>query len=140
MKRLLLAVALAAFAASVAGPAAARDDDRRGRGYHKVENDYWKDRRKAEKRAWKEHEKAEKAYRKAYRKAVKEDQKAYRRWARGQYIPVEYRQPRYYVSDYGSYRLAPPPPGHTYVRPYEYDDTYYLIELASGLVTQILGD
>jgi Ni/Co efflux regulator RcnB len=136
MKRLLLAVALATFAASAAAPAAARHDDRRGRDYHKVEKDYWKDRRKAEKRAWKAHEKAEKDY----RKAVKEDEKAYRRWARGQYIPLEYRQPRYYVDDYRAYHLAPPPPGYSYVRPYEYDDTYYLIELASGLVTQILGD
>lgn len=140
MKRLLLSIALATFAASAASTAVARDDDRRGRDYHKVEKEYWKDRRKAEKRAWKEHEKAEKAYRKAYRKAVKDDEKAYRRWARGQYIPVEYRQPRYYLSDHRAYRLAPSPPGYTYVRPYEQDDTYYLIELATGLVTQILGD
>lgn len=140
MKHLLLSAALAAFAASAAGPVAAHDDDRRGHDYHKADKDYWKDRRKAERRAWKEHEKAEKAYTKAYRKAVREDEKAYRRWARGQYIPAEYRQPRYYISDHRAYRLAPPPSGYTYVRPYEQDDTYYLIELATGLVTQILGE
>lgn len=147
MKRLMLAVALAAFAASATGTAFARDDDRRGRDYHKVERDYWKERRKAERRAWKDYEKAEKEYwkdrrkaEKAYHKALREDERAYRRWARGQYIPAEYRQPRYYVDDYRAYRLAPPPRGYTYVRPYQDDDTYYLIELATGLVAQILGD
>ncbi|HRN62874.1 MAG TPA: RcnB family protein [Luteimonas sp.] len=135
MKRLLLAIALTTFAISAAGTADARDD-RRGYGYHEDGKDYWKDRRKADKRALKAQEKAEKAY----WKAVKEDQKAYRRWARGQYIPVEYRQPRYYVSDYRAYHLAPPPRGYSYVRPYDHDDTYYLVELATGLITQILGD
>lgn len=137
MKRLLLAIALTTFAVSAAGTAEARNDNDQGRrDYHKVERDYWKDRRKAEQRAWKAQEKADKAY----WKAVKEDQKAYRRWSRGQYIPVEYRQPRYYVNDYRAYRLAPPPRGYSYVRPYDYDDTYYLVELATGLITQILGD
>lgn len=137
MKRLMLAVALAAFAASATGAAVAHDPHR----------DYWKEHRKAERRAQKEYEKAEREYwkdqrkaEKAWRNAVREDQRAYRRWARGQYLPVEYRQPRYYVDDYRAYRLAPPPRGYTYVRPYQDDDTYYLIELATGLVTQILGN
>ena len=136
MRRLLLAVALATVAASAAGTAEARDHHRYHRYDHKAERDYWKDRQKAERRARKDYEKAERAY----WKAVREDEKAYRRWARGQHIPVEYRQPRYYVHDYRSYGLAAPPAGYTYVRPYPQDDTYYMIELASGLVARILGD
>jgi Ni/Co efflux regulator RcnB len=135
MKRLVLAAVLAAVAASSAGLAEARDHPRNDR-HHKAERDYWKDRQKAERHARKDHEKAERAY----RKAVREDEKAYRRWARGQHLPAEYRQPRYYVQDYQRYGMAPPPAGYTYVRPYPDDDTYYMIELASGLISTILGE
>ncbi|WP_158636412.1 RcnB family protein [Luteimonas marina] len=133
MKRILLAAALATFAASAAGAVDARDHDRHER---KAERDYWKERGKAEKRARKDYEKAEKAY----WKAVREDRKAHRRWARGQHIPVEYRQSRYYINDYRAYGLAAPPAGYTYVRPHPQDDTYYMIELATGLVARILGN
>lgn len=135
MKRLLLATALAAVAASSGNMAYGHDHPRHDR-HHGAERHDWKDHRKAEHRARKDHEKAERAY----RKAVREEEKAYRRWARGQHLPVEYRQPRYYVQDYRSYGLAAPPAGYTYVRPYPQDDTYYLIELASGLVARILGE
>lgn len=136
MKRLLLSAVLATFAASTGGLAEAHDHPRHDRHAQKAERDYWKERQKAEKRARKEHEKAERAY----RKAVREEEKAYRRWARGQHIPYEYRQPHYYVRDYQRYGLAAPPPGYTYVRPYPEDDTYYMIELASGLIASILGE
>lgn len=122
MKQLLLATALAAFA--VTGTAAAAPHDHPGKGHHKAEKEYWKDRRKAEKR---------------YHKAVREEQKAYRKWARGQYIPVEYRNARYYVNDYRAYNLAPPPYGYQYVRPYQDDDNYYLVQVATGLISQIFG-
>lgn len=136
MKRFLLAAALATVAASAAGTVDARDHHRHDRHDHRAERDYWKERQKAERRARKEYEKAERAY----WKAVREDRKAHRRWARGQHIPVQYRQPRYYVHDYRRYGLAAPPAGYTYVRPYPEDDTYYMIELASGLISTILGD
>lgn len=124
MKRLMLATALAAFAFT--GTAAARDDDHKhhGKAHYKAEKEYWKDRRKAEKR---------------YEKAVKAEQKAYRKWARGQYIPVEYRTSRYYIDDYRAYDLAPPPYGYQYVRPYRDDNTYYLVQVATGLISQIFG-
>ena len=95
-----------------------------GKGHHKAEKDYWKDRRKAEKR---------------YEKAVREEHKAYRKWARGQYIPREYRTSRYYITDYRAYNLAPPPYGYQYVRPYQDDDNYYLVQVATGLISQIFG-
>ena len=75
----------------------------------------------------------------AVQKAYKEDQKAYKRWARGETIPRTYVVERYYVRDYRAYDLAPPPPGYMWVRPYPQDDTYYLVQLASGLISQIFG-
>ncbi len=126
MKRLLLATMLATFA--VSGAAAAHDnrhgDKHRAKAHQKAEKEYWKDRRKAEKR---------------YYKAMQEEQKAYRKWARGQYIPREYRDSRYYMDDYRAYDLAPPPYGYQYVRPYQDDDTYYLVQVATGLISQIFG-
>ena len=124
MKRLLLAAMLATFALSAT--ATAHDH---GRG-----ND------KADKHHWKAHQKAGKAHEKAYRKAVKEQDKAYRRWARGQYIPASYRSQQYYIDDYRAYHLDAPPRGYRWVRPYEEDDTYYLVEIATGLISQIFGN
>ena len=125
-KRVLLAAVLATFALS--GTAVAKDhkhhDKHHAKAHQKAEKEYWKDHRKAEKR---------------YEKAVKEEQKAYRKWARGQYIPVEYRSTRYYIDDYRAYDLAPPPRGYQYVRPYEDDSTYYLVQIATGLISQIFG-
>jgi Ni/Co efflux regulator RcnB len=121
MKRLLLAAMLGTFAVS---GAAGAHDKHHGKAHHKAEKEYWKDRRKAEKR---------------YEKAVREEQKAYRKWARGQYIPVEYRTSRYYINDYRAYDLAPPPYGYQYVRPYQDDNTYYLVQVATGLISQIFG-
>ena len=78
-------------------------------------------------------------YQKAARKAYRQDQKNYRRWARGQYIPRDYMGDRYYVN-YRTYRLAPPPRGYAWVRPYQNDDTYYMVQIASGLIAQIFNN
>ena len=119
MKRLLIATALATLALS--GPVFA----------DKGKDPY--------KHAHKAQEKAHKDYHKAQKKAWKEEQKAYKRWARGQHIPHEYLVPRYYIDDYRRYDLAPPPYGYRWVRPYEDDETYYLVQIASGLISQIFG-
>lgn len=58
---------------------------------------------------------------------------------RGDRIPVVYLQPRYYVDDYRAYRLAPPPPGYRWVRPYQDGNEYVLVQVATGLISQILG-
>ena len=79
-------------------------------------------------------------YRKTVRKAYRQDQKDYRRWARGQYIPRDYMASRYYINDYRSYRLAPPPRGYAWVRPHQNDDTYYMVQIASGLIAQIFNN
>lgn len=60
--------------------------------------------------------------------------KAYRR---GDYVPVVYWEPRYYVNDYRDYRLAAPPRGYRWVRPQ--DDRYLLVEIATGVISQVLG-
>jgi Ni/Co efflux regulator RcnB len=58
---------------------------------------------------------------------------------RGERIPVVYLQSRYYVDDYRAYRLAPPPPGYRWVRPYQNGNEYLLVQVATGLISQILG-
>ncbi len=83
--------------------------------------------------------KATKNYNKAVNKAQKEEAKAYKRWAKGQNISREYVDERYYVRDYRAYDLAAPPNGYMWVRPYPEDNTYYMVQLASGLISQIFG-
>jgi Ni/Co efflux regulator RcnB len=59
---------------------------------------------------------------------------------RGQRVPVVYLQPRYYVTDYRAYGLYEPPSGYRWVRPYGANtDEYLLVQLATGLITQVLG-
>jgi len=116
-KQLTLAIAIGTLA--LAAPTAFAHDQSKGHG--------------------KQQNKAAKDYRKAVNKAHKEEAKAYKRWAKGQNIPREYVVERYYVRDYRAYDLAPPPSGYVWVRPYPEDNTYYMIQLASGLISQIFG-
>lgn len=141
MKRLLIASALM-FA--ISGVASAddvwkghreRDKDRR-----EAIREAEKDRREHEREYLKDRREAARDYEKARREAYRERMKAERRWARGQYIPREYLVDRYYVRDYGRYDLAPPPSGYAYVRPYPQDDRYYLVQIATGLISRILGN
>ena len=60
-------------------------------------------------------------------------------WRRGQRVPVVYLQPRYVVEDYRAYRLAPPPSGYGWVRPYPDSNEYLLVQLATGVIMQVLG-
>ncbi len=147
MKRLLIATALATFALSLSAPAFADDDKDQRKAYEKERKEYWKDRREAqreyekdrrehEREYWKDRREAQKEYWKARREAEKE----YRRWARGEYIPRDYLLEPYYIRDYRDYDLAPPPPGYMWVRPYRDDDTYYMVQLATGLISQIFGN
>ena len=143
MKPLLIAVALATLA--VSGPALADERGKEARkAQEEAQKEYWKDRREAQKEYDKERREAEKEYWKDRREAQKEYDKdrreAYRRWARGEHIPHDYLLERHYVRDYRAYDLAPPPDGYMWVRPYEDDDTYYMVQLATGLISQIFGN
>ena len=60
-------------------------------------------------------------------------------WRRGERVPVVYLQPRYYV-DYRDYRLAAPPPGYGWVRPYQDSNQYLMVQLATGLIARVLGN
>lgn len=62
-----------------------------------------------------------------------------RAWARGERLPTVYLAPRYYVDDYADYRLAPPPRGMVWVQPYENSREFYLVQAATGLISQIFG-
>ncbi|GAA4858623.1 RcnB family protein [Luteimonas vadosa] len=58
-------------------------------------------------------------------------------WKRGDRLPLADIGPGYYVEDYRAYRLAPPPSGYRWVRPM--DDRYLLVEVATGVIRDVLG-
>lgn len=60
-------------------------------------------------------------------------------WARGQRLPDSYLEQRYYIRDYRQYDLVAPPPGMVWVRPYEDDRRFYLVQLATGIISRIFG-
>jgi Ni/Co efflux regulator RcnB len=131
MKRLLLTTSLAATLLLFSSAAFARDGhDKHGgkhdRDRHGYDNRY--DDRHDHDRHGKKH------YRHDNGRHYGQLKKAYRR---GDYVPVTYWEPRYYVNDYRSYRLAPPPRGYRWVRPQ--DDRYLLVEVTTGLISQVLG-
>lgn len=152
MKKLLIASALAAIAFS--GSAFADDRGKETRkAYEEMQREaakdrreaireYEKDRREHMREAAKDHREAEREYLKDRREADREwreDAREHRRWARGEHIPRDYLADRYYVRDYRDYDLAVPPDGYRWVRPYQSDDTYYLVQVATGLISRILG-
>ena len=59
----------------------------------------------------------------------------YAAWRRGGRLPPYYRG--YVISDYGRYRLRPPPRGYAW---YRVDDDYLLASIASGVIFDIIGD
>lgn len=151
MKRFLIASALMlAFSGGAAADErwkeqheAAKDRQEAQREYEKDRREAYreaeKDDREAEREYWKDRREADREYEKDRREAMKDRAKAERRWARGEYIPREYLVERYYVRDYRAYDLAPPPPGYTWMRPDPRDDEYYMVQLATGVIEQILG-
>lgn len=160
MKHLLIASVLTM--ATLSGAASADDRWDARQDYEEEQREAWQERREAQREAWEERREAqleyeeerreaeaeyweeraeiEREYRSERREALKERGKASRRWARGEHIPRDYLLEPYYVRDYGAYELAPPPRGHIWVRPSEQDDTYYLVQMATGLISRILGD
>ncbi len=54
---------------------------------------------------------------------------------RGGYIPREFRNHQYVVTDYRPYRLSPPPRGHEWV---QVGADYVLIAIATGLIAHIV--
>ena len=55
---------------------------------------------------------------------------------RGEYLPDRYRVREYYVEDYRTYRLDPPPPGYGWYR--NEDGEFVLVAVATGLIVQEL--
>ena len=143
LKQSALATALALV--TLATPTAFAQGQHRGhdRGHHERDQrgDYRNDRRDhRDDRRGHRNDRAYRDYQKVQRKAYQQQRQDYRRWARGQYIPRDYMGSRYYINDYRNYRLAPPPRGYAWVRPYQNDDTYYMVQIASGLIAQIFNN
>jgi Ni/Co efflux regulator RcnB len=132
MKRLLLTTSIAALLMASTGAAFAQPD--RGHG--------WQQQRHGHDRGDRHDNRYDSRHdRDRY---VRHDNGRHLGWAkqsfrRGQRVPVAYLAPRYYVNDYRTYRLAPPPRGYRWVRPYQDSNEYLLVQVATGVILQVLG-
>jgi Ni/Co efflux regulator RcnB len=57
-------------------------------------------------------------------------------YKRGGYLPVQYRESRYYVTDWRARRLYEPPRGYRWVRSDNND--FLLVAIATGIITNII--
>lgn len=138
MKRLILAASIAlalspalAFASPSPSPDPQRWSQDHGRKDHgRKDRDHRDDRDRYDRYDRYQHDR---------RPVYRHDNGRHLGWyKRGGRVPVVYLQPRYYVTDYRAYGLAPPPYGTRWVRPYG-DDRYLLVQVATGLIMQVLG-
>jgi Ni/Co efflux regulator RcnB len=162
MKRLLIASALMMAGSGVAAADERWKDAREAdRARYEAQREYAKARDEARREAAKDQREAEREYRKDRREAAREyekdrreavrefeqDRREYRKelaksrreWARGQHLPGEYLDDRYFIDDYRAYDLAPPPRGYVWVRPDPRDEEIYLVQMATGVIARILG-
>ena len=135
MKRFLLAASVALLLSSTGAFASPWQGGGHGRGDHdrswQGDNDRGDRRGDRDDRDWHD--------RRDWRERGYHDNGRHLGWyKRGGRVPVVYLQPRYYVTDYRAYGLAPPPYGTRWVRPYG-DDRYLLVQVATGLIMQVLG-
>lgn len=65
----------------------------------------------------------------------RQDRREYRRWAKGQRLDRQYRDNRYYVSDYRRYGLRHPPRGYRWQR---VDNQFLLTAVATGLIASVI--
>ena len=56
-----------------------------------------------------------------------------RRWSRGDRLPDQYRQDRYYVNDWQQNGLNQPPPGYRWVR--DDNNDFFLAAIATGIIS-----
>jgi Ni/Co efflux regulator RcnB len=150
MKR-LLAVAMALSA--LTGTVALADSDRRDRGHHERrwydDNGRRSDHRHGDNRHGDTHwndrhyvrgfqEYGWRTPHPRYRVVRYSPPRGYRYypWHPGARLPVAYYAPRYVISDYGYYRLRPPPRGYHWVR---VDNDVVLAAIVSGLVVQVVN-
>jgi len=57
-------------------------------------------------------------------------------YKRGGYLPPQYRETRYYVTDWRAHRLYAPPRGYRWVR--SDNDDFLLVAIATGIITNII--
>ena len=57
-------------------------------------------------------------------------------YKRGGYLPPQYRESRYYVTDWRAHRLYAPPRGYHWVR--SDNDEFLLVAIATGIITNII--
>ena len=134
MKRQLLTTSLAALLMASTGAAFAQPDRDHG----------WQQQRHGHDRGDRDHDRRHDRDRHDRDRYVRHDNGRHLGWykqsfRRGQHMPTVYLAPRYYVNDYRAYRLAPPPRGYRWVRPYHDRNEYLLVQVATGVIMQVLG-
>jgi Ni/Co efflux regulator RcnB len=138
MKRLILAASIALAlspALAFASPAPSPDPQRWSQDHGRHDRDHRADHHRGPDR----HRDHDRRVHYDRRPVYRHDNGRHLGWyKRGGRMPVVYLQPRYYVTDYRAYGLAPPPYGTRWVRPYG-DDRYLLVQVATGLIMQVLG-
>ena len=76
-----------------------------------------------------------------YREAHQNDRRGYYynargpEFRRGGYVPREFRNRQYYVTDYRAYHLSPPPRGQQWV---QVGSDYVLMAIATGLIVHMV--
>jgi Ni/Co efflux regulator RcnB len=149
MKSKAIIFAIAAASLGFSAASLARDNDRRGdrddrpRAQHSAQHH---DQNRAQNRF--ENRQSYRAERREDRRDERRDERFDRRndrheyynarrpeFRRGAYIPRDYRNRQYYITDYRAYHLSPPPRGHQWV---QVGPDYVLIAIATGLIANII--
>jgi Ni/Co efflux regulator RcnB len=128
MKRMLLATAIAGLMLAGSPAFAAPSPDAARHGWQERGHDHDRGKHKHKDKHWKRNGHDNGRHLGWYKQ----------QWRRGDRMPVVYLQPRYYVDDYRAYRLSAPPRGYRWVRPYENSQEFLLVQVATGLISQIL--
>jgi Ni/Co efflux regulator RcnB len=153
MKSTAIVLAITAASLGFSAVSSAQDNDRRGRREdapraqqssprhmdQRGQRDQDRYQRRGEYRSDNRYDRHD-GYRYDSREARRNDRHEYynaRRpeFRRGGYIPREFRNRQYYVSNYRTYRLSPPPRGHQWV---QVGPDYVLIAMATGLIAHIV--
>ncbi len=70
------------------------------------------------------------------RNAERKAEKRHSRWVKGHSFPREYRNSKYYVTDWHQYKLRKPPKGYRW---YRADDDYVLVRRKDNVISEIIN-
>ncbi len=137
LARKLMLVPLLALGLAASPGAMAKPDHDRGSRHSEYRHDH-RDHHRGDHRDHRRHDRDHRDWRgDRYRVNVYQAPRGHhhRQWHRGERLPVVYRESRYVVRDYRSYRLEAPPRGHHWVR---VDNDVILTAVTTGVVAAVV--